>query len=385
MRFLASVADGLKVAETTYVVGGAVRNWLLGHPVKDIDVTLDVIRSGRDSEWLAQAVKRAIPVRSSLVTNQYGVAIVTIAEAWSLSGCEMQGEVIEIANTRKESYGGGEGKGYKPHMVEPATVEEDLLRREFTFNTLLWRFSDLQDGPEKAPVLDLLGTGRADLEGAVLRTPREPARTFSDDPTRMLRAVKFVARYGFRIADDVFTSIQEGADSLKRMPWDAVRKILTDDILFGRNPRESIRLLEDLNLSKTLIEIMKAEPGFASALGRTMADLDPLVVLDLLDLGWPMKAFLAQFSKEERELLRAYLTPLDEAARRKFVAGMNNPPVDKMRIFDVCSVPTSERGMVAQVARQLLVHDPSLMDRGPDLAAAVERAVKERLSGAAQG
>jgi tRNA nucleotidyltransferase/poly(A) polymerase len=385
MRFLSSAASEFGVAEHSYVVGGAVRNYLLSQPIKDLDVTIDVVRSERGSDWFAERLKRAIPVRSSFVTNQYGVAILTIAESWSLHGCEMKGETIEIANTRKESYGGDQGKGYKPHMVEPATIEEDLLRREFTFNTLLWRLSSLGEGPSGAEVLDLLGSGRADLDGAVLRTPREPARTFSDDPTRMLRAVKFVARYGFRIADDVFTSIQCCTESLKRMPWDAVRKILTDDILFGRNPRESIKLLEDLKLSKALIEIMKAEPGFASALGRTMADLDPLVVLDLLDFGWPMKTFLAQFSKGERELLRAYLTPLDEDARRKFVAGMNNPPVDKMRIFDVCSVPTSERGMVAQVARQLLVHDPSLMDRGSDLAAAVERAVKERLSGAAQG
>lgn len=380
MRFLSTVAGKIGIGDHAYIVGGAVRNWLLGDRIKDLDVAIDVVASGVNAEFFARALRKAIPVGSSFVTNQYGVAILTIFEPWTLFDCDMKGETIEIAGTRKESYGGAEGKGYKPHLVEPATIEEDLLRREFTFNTLLWRLSSLGEGPENAEVLDLLGRGRSDLENRLLRTPRDPDQTFLDDPTRMLRAIKFMARYGFHLDELVRDSIIQNAGALKRMPWDALRKIVVEDILLSVKPRESVRLIDELGLSRVLVDLLKKETGFNTGLSRGLAEAEPLVLLDLLDLGWPLKLFLAQFSEVERTLLREYLVPLEEGQRRKFVASLNNPPVDKNHIFEVCSVPVADRGMVAVVARQLLVRDPSLMGKHEHLAIAVEREVKARLS-----
>ena len=106
MKFLSGVARRLGVGQHTYVVGGAVRNFVLGEPVKDIDVVIDPVALRRPdaSAWFAKEVRKAIPVNTNLTTNSYGVAILTIKGDWELDGENLNGEVIEIANARKESY-----------------------------------------------------------------------------------------------------------------------------------------------------------------------------------------------------------------------------------------------------------------------------------------
>lgn len=358
MKFLASVATDHGVSDHVYVVGGAVRNWVLGRPIKDIDVVLDAVASGRDSDWFARSVQAQIQSTTSLKTNQYGVAILTVSGHWTLDGHDMKGEVIEIVNARKESYGGESGKGYKPHMVEKATIEEDLFRREFTFNTLLWRLSDLIAGPNNAPILDLTGKGRQHLEDRVLHTPSDPASTFSDDPTRMLRAVKFVARYGFTIPDALADCIRQHASHLAHMPWDAVRKILVDDILKGPSPRESLRHMVSLGLADAIKAILRTEEGFASALGRALADmdLDPLLVLDIHDLQWPVRSSVSFLNTEDRARLRVILEGAPD-----FVKLLVKPPLRQQAIFDRLSVPLKRRGEVLQCARQALLDRPALV------------------------
>jgi len=226
MKWLSDVTRRLGVARDTYVVGGAVRNFLIGRPIKDLDVVIDSVRAGRDSAWLAAQISRHVPAPTNVTTNQYGVAILTIKGSWVLDGEDMRGEVIEIANARKESYAEGLGKGHKPHTVAPATIEEDVRRRDFTMNALLWRLMDLAHGPEKAEVIDLTGCGRRDLEQGVLRCPQPPDKVFSDDPTRMLRLVRLASKYNLKIPPDVAASVRRNASKLKRMPWEAVATIL---------------------------------------------------------------------------------------------------------------------------------------------------------------
>jgi len=374
MKFLARATKQLGVAKDVYVVGGAVRNFLIDQPIKDIDVVVDSIGAGKDSEWLAKKLQGVIPVQSNLTTNQYGVAILTIKGEWMLDDHSMAGEVIEIANARKESYGGEGGKGYKPHMVEPATIEEDLVRREFTFNTLLWRLLDLEHGPDRAEVIDLLGRGKLDLEKRQLQTPADPDKTFSDDPTRMLRAIKFVAKYGFKIPPDVVASIRRNAPKLKQMPWDAVRKILTDDILEGPAPRQSVKLMHDLGLGEVLKEMLHEEPGFAAGLGRSLNDQEIHLVLDLLDLDWVMKTPVGFLDRAQQLELRAILMAWAEEPEfeRLFLQALTKPPVDQQRFFTELAIPPKERSVVALEARRLLLETPELARDPGKLEAAVE-------------
>jgi len=360
MKFLSALAIRLGVADHVYVVGGAVRNFLMGHRIKDIDVVIDTVGAGKNSEWFALEVEKAIPVTTNLTTNQYGVAILTIAGGgWHIEkGVTVGREVIEIANARRESYGAPEGKGYKPHLVEPCTIHEDLLRREFTFNTLLWRMSDLTDGPEKASVLDLTGRGRSDLEKRLLNTPSPPDKTFSDDPTRMLRAVKFVVRYNFLFDQDVYQCIRANAPKLRQMPWEAVRKILVEDILQGPDPQVAIALLRALNLAPVIKTWLDEEPGFATALGRSLAEADVDVILDLHQLGWSMKSPLGFLDAAGFSRVREILNSLPPEDRTPFVEALKKPPVDQGALFSKYQLEGKDRQRVVQEARKVLLLAP---------------------------
>jgi tRNA nucleotidyltransferase/poly(A) polymerase len=382
LRFLSLATKRLGVGEHVYVVGGAVRNHLMGLAPKDVDVVVDSVALGgkKDSAWFAEQLQRVIPARTNLTTNQYGVAILTVADTWLLDGHEMKGEVLEIANARKESYGDPSGKGYKPHMVEPATIQEDLQRREFTFNTLLWRLLDLEHGPDRAEVLDLLGSGRQHLEDRLLTTPVDPDKTFSDDPTRMLRAVKFVAKYGFKISPDVRTSIQQNAHKLKQMPWDAVRKILVEDILESPQPRRSVELLHDLGLGEVLKEMLAAEPGFATALSRGLPEQEIHLLLDLLDLGWTVRTPVSFLSPSGlvrlREILLSHAD--DPAFEKRFLEMLKKPELDQVRLFETYGIKGQDRGALMPMARALLLQDPELANNPRELESQVEAQAKAR-------
>lgn len=388
LRFLSQASKRLGVGEHVYIVGGAVRNHLMGIAPKDVDVVVDSVALGgkKDSAWFAEQLQRLIPTRTNLTTNQYGVAILTIVESWVLDGHEMKGEILEIANARKESYGDPGGKGYKPHMVEPATIDEDLLRREFTFNTLLWRLLDLEHGPDRAEVLDLLGTGRQHLEDRLLTTPVDPDKTFSDDPTRMLRAVKFVAKYGFKISPDVRMSIEKNAPKLKQMPWDAVRKILVEDILESPQPRRSIELLHELGLGEVLKEMLHAEPGFSSALSRSLTEQEIHLVLDLVDLGWTVKTSVSFLSPPQLIRLREVLlsNAEDPEFEKRFLQAIKKPDIDQVRLFETYQIKGSDRGKLLPMARSFLLEDPNLANDKQRLEQRVEEQIQTRSGGAAE-
>src|SRR5205814_10424060 len=119
--------------------------------------------------------------------------------------------MLEVASTRAESYA---PDSRKPD-VRPATIDEDLLRRDFTVNALLM---DL-DGR----VIDPLG-GRRDLERRLLRTPRPAEVTFADDPLRMLRAIRFAAQLGFELAPDLLPTMR-GLRERARPPVLSVQRV----------------------------------------------------------------------------------------------------------------------------------------------------------------
>lgn len=251
LQVLYRLATEHNVADHVYVVGGAVRNFVLGHEIKDIDIVLDSVKAGRDSRWFAEKLISVIP-RASLATNQYGVAIITVRGQWLVDGVDLSGEIIEIANARKESYGGVSGKGYKPDEVVPATIEEDVFRREFTFNTLLWRLSDLAHGVDQAKIIDLTGYGLPDLHSRVMRCPSDPDKTFSDDPTRMLRAVKFMIKYGFVPDQGTECAILRNAEHLINVPQNAVSKILLDTLLLPETGIQAMVLMRTLGLLRPI-------------------------------------------------------------------------------------------------------------------------------------
>jgi poly(A) polymerase len=233
LRLLKQAAGRLGVR--AWVVGGYVRDKVLGRPHPNPDVVVEEGHALELASRFAEIAGAAPPV----VFERFGTAQVTVT-----------GHIVEFVSARAESYA---TDSRKP-LVRQASLEEDLRRRDFTINTLLMDF----DGN----IEDRLGVARADLEAKVIRTPAPPEQTFSDDPLRMLRAVRFAAELGFepvpellqamramkaRLAPPVI-SVERIADELKKM-------------LVSERPRRAIELLDEGELLEVVLPEVAATKG----------------------------------------------------------------------------------------------------------------------------
>ena len=172
-----------------YVVGGYVRDYYLHRPSTDIDVV--VVGSG---VAVAEELGRQLGVKVT-VYRTYGTAMLR----W-------RGSEVEFVGARRESY---TPESRNPH-VEPGTLEDDQRRRDFTINAMAWSVN----GATFGELVDPFG-GMDDLDDCIIRTPCEPERTFSDDPLRMMRAVRFASQLGFDIDDSTFEGRCRQAERIK--------------------------------------------------------------------------------------------------------------------------------------------------------------------------
>ena len=188
-HLISDAADRLGVE--CYVVGGYVRDLFLERPSNDIDVV--VVGSGIE---VAKELKRVLGRKAHLsVFKNFGTAQVKIGD-----------EEIEFVGARKESYS---HDSRKP-IVEDGTLEDDQNRRDFTINAMAIclnrdRFGELVD-----PF-----NGLADLEDGIIATPLEPGITFSDDPLRMMRCIRFATQLNFQIEDETFEALERMADRIR--------------------------------------------------------------------------------------------------------------------------------------------------------------------------
>jgi len=215
----------------SYVVGGAPRDYLLGREVKDLDVVVER-KDKKDALTLGSRIAQRLGLRQVQADKLGVVHIGPFPAGTTYEGVDLTGQKIEVVTARKEKYDRYRGtESHKPVSVEPATILEDLQRRDFTMNTLMWALADLEDGFENAPVLDYLEDGIASIKAKVIRTPLDPYETFDDDPTRMLRAIRFMAKYDFIIDPRAYDAIREQADSIRRLAYEAIDPLFFDKIL----------------------------------------------------------------------------------------------------------------------------------------------------------
>ena len=260
-----------------WVVGGYVRDKLLGRPHLNPDV---VVERG-DALKLAEHFAGLAGAEAPVTFERFGTAQVTLA-----------GHLVEFVNARAESYA---SDSRKPD-VRPATLDEDLRRRDFTINTLLM---DL-DGR----IHDPLG-GRTDLDARVLRTPADPLLTFADDPLRMLRAVRFAAELGFELAPDLIPAMRQMKGRLAPPVISAER--IADELrrmLTSPRPRLALELLDAGGLLEAILPEVAACKGVQQSgyhthdvLGHTLLTVEgvpPDLVLRLAalfhDVGKPSTA-----------------------------------------------------------------------------------------------
>ncbi|NDQ56034.1 MAG: CCA tRNA nucleotidyltransferase [Acidipila sp.] len=209
-----------------YFVGGCVRDLLLGIEPADYDVATDAI---------PQRVQELFP-GSFTVGAHFGVIIV-----------REDSVQVEVATFRSDlAYSDGR---HPDGVVFSASPEQDAHRRDFTINGLLF-------DPRAGEVLDFVG-GRVDLQAGIIRAIGEPARRFAEDRLRMLRAVRFAARFGYRVDELTFAAIHQHAASIGQVSAERIRNELTR-ILTEGGARRGFELLDKTSLlSAVLPEIVR--------------------------------------------------------------------------------------------------------------------------------
>jgi len=232
-----------------YVTGGWLRDCLLRreHPGKDIDIV--VIGSGID---LAKKTARKIDPKIKVsVFKNFGTAMFR----WN----EYE---VEFVGARKESY----KRGSRKPAVEDGTLEDDQKRRDFTINALAINLNKVSYGQ----FLDPFG-GTQDLIKKIIRTPLNPDKTFSDDPLRMIRAVRFAAQLNFSIDEDTFRSITENADRLTIVSKERISTEL-NKIIMCNHPSRGFILLEKAGLLRLILPELDNLKGVDKKEGKAHKD-----------------------------------------------------------------------------------------------------------------
>jgi poly(A) polymerase len=256
-QLIGKQADELKVE--AYVVGGYVRDLFLKRSSKDIDI----MSVGQGIE-LAEAVAKELGMLEKLVVyKNFGTALINYNEY-----------VIEFVGARKESY---RSDSRKP-IVEDGTLQDDISRRDFTINAMAIcintaRFGELVD----------LYNGADDLDKKILRTPLDPDITYTDDPLRMLRAIRFASQLDFFIDDPSFYSIIKNADRVKILSKERITDEL-NKIVLSPVPSKGFKLLFRTGILKHIFPEMVALEGVEKINGKAHKDnfYHTLQVLDNL-------------------------------------------------------------------------------------------------------
>ncbi|MFV8183888.1 MULTISPECIES: CCA tRNA nucleotidyltransferase [unclassified Streptomyces] len=219
------------------LVGGSVRDALLGRLGNDLDFTTDarpedvlkIVRPWADAVW------------------EVGIAFGTVgAQKVGRDGDTERSFQIEVTTYRSEAY---DRTSRKPEVSYGDSIEEDLVRRDFTVNAMALAL------PEKKFIDP--HDGRADIAARVLRTPGTPEASFSDDPLRMMRAARFAAQLDFEVAPEVVAAMKEMAGRIEIVSAERVREEL-NKLILSAHPRKGLRLLVDTGLADYVLPELPA-------------------------------------------------------------------------------------------------------------------------------
>ncbi|MFC0425294.1 CCA tRNA nucleotidyltransferase [Chryseobacterium scophthalmum] len=234
--------------QSVYIVGGFVRDLLMKRKAStDIDFVTE--QSGIE---LAQNVGKEIdPKMKVSVFKTYGTAMIRYKDF-----------ELEFVGARKESY---TENSRKPE-VEGGTIEDDQKRRDFTINAMAISLNKDNFGELIDPF-----DGIGDLEKGILRTPLEPAQTYSDDPLRMMRAVRFASTLSFTIEENSLNAIKQEAERIKIVSMERIM-VEFNKIMLSKKPSIGLRLMEETGLMKLIIPELIDLKGVEEVEGQTHKD-----------------------------------------------------------------------------------------------------------------
>lgn len=197
-----------------YLVGGSVRDALMGRLGHDLDFTTD-----------------ARPDDTEAILRQHTHATWDIGRAFGTIGAQIDDWVVEVTTYRADAY---HPDSRKPEIVYGETLEDDLIRRDFTVNAMALHAATRTFSDPYA--------GLTDIVSGILRTPFPPERSFSDDPLRMMRAARFTSQLGFTVTNEVRAAMTDMASRIEIISAERVRDELSKT-LFTDHPREGLDLL----------------------------------------------------------------------------------------------------------------------------------------------
>lgn len=265
LKEIKKAIKGTKFENHVFLVGGAVRDSLLGKPMKDIDLCIDMPNGGIEfAEWICKEYGCYKQDSNPCTFVKYGTAKFNLRSLHSLSNVE-----IECVQTRKEQY---HEDSRKPE-TSFGTIEEDCIRRDLTINALYVNLStDI--------IIDPCGLGLDDLKNCIIRTPSNPDVVFEDDPLRMLRVIRFATKLGWGINKDAWVGIVQNAYRI-----DIVSKErITDElgkILMCEKPSDGFIRLEKCGLLERilpevhdLVGVTQGYQHFGDVFEHTMSTID---------------------------------------------------------------------------------------------------------------
>ena len=257
-----------------FVIGGYVRDCFLGRPNEDIDIVVE-----GSGIALAEAVAAKTHAKVS-VFRSFGTAML-----------KYKGIEVEFVGARKESY----NRDSRKPIVEDGTLEEDQLRRDFTINAMAFSLQEEDFGA----LVDPFG-GIKDLAAGIIRTPLEPRQTYSDDPLRMLRAIRFACQLStpertFVIVPESLQAMKEMADRLQILSRERIVEEVNKMLLTDR-PSRAFELMEDTGLLPQFLPEVSRLKGVETVDGK---------IIDLSDIIAGRNTVRESINRQERTIFSA--------------------------------------------------------------------------------
>lgn len=220
-----------------YIVGGFVRDAILGNPIKDVDIVVETPDGGiAFATWLAYHTGCHVNGKNPCVFPTYGTAKMQIYSDPELSDIE-----LECVQTRKEKY----NKETRNPSTAYGSIQEDAMRRDLTINALYYNISTDE-------VCDFTKRGLDDIKNQVIRTTGDANMIFDDDPLRILRVVRFATRLGWKIEKNTWVGMIMNSKRVSILSQERVTDEL-NKMLVGDNPSEAIRKLDRCNVLRKIL------------------------------------------------------------------------------------------------------------------------------------
>lgn len=250
--FAIASEEAARIGVDAYAIGGFVRDAKLGRPCKDIDIV--AVSPDKKVSHAGIVLAEAIAARMGVHVN--------IFKNFGTAQIKLEDYEVEFVGARRESY----SRDSRKPIVEDGTLEDDQNRRDFTINALAISLNKNSYGE----LLDPFG-GIADMERKTIRTPLDPDITFSDDPLRMMRAIRFATQLGYKIEKDSFESIRRNAERLKIISQERIIDEL-NKIILAPVPSVGFKMLFDTGLLKIFFPEMVALHGVEIVNGKAHKD-----------------------------------------------------------------------------------------------------------------